>query len=110
MMSGDFGIPEIVDADARLKAGGRDGYVNSLGRSSFVNEEIEASLCCLSDDPMSSHFPLAAGEIPAYIAGHADLWKLIEGPAPDDLAGRVKRLWVLLLRAKLERLANAKSE
>jgi hypothetical protein len=110
IMSGDFGIPAIIDADARLKSGGRDAYVNSIGGISSLHEEIEAALCGLNDDPMSGHFPRSAGEVPAYIAGLGDLWKLAEGPAPDDLAGRVRRLWVLLLRAKLERLATAKLE
>jgi hypothetical protein len=110
IMSGDFGIAQLVDADGRLKAGGHDGYIDSLGGAAALHDEIEASLCGLSDDPMSGNFPRSAAEVPAYIAAHADLWKVTEGPVPDGLAGRVKRVWVLMLRVRLERLANAKPE
>ena len=105
VLSGDFEIPELLDAATRLKSTGRDGYVTSLGGTTPLHEDLEASLCGLSDDPLSSNFPQTAAEVPPYLASHADFWKPAEGPAPDDLSGRVKRLWVLLLRAKLEHLA-----
>jgi len=71
-----------------------------------MHEQVEAALCGIIDDPLTMDFPATSREIPSYLSAHADLWKLTDGPAPDDLTGRVQRLWVLLLRAKLERLMS----
>jgi hypothetical protein len=103
--SGDFRIPELLDALAKLKAIGRDGYVDSLNATIPVHQQIEACLCGLSDDPFTMILPRTGQQVPAFVAAHADLWKRIDGPAPDDLAGRLRRLWILYIRAKLERLS-----
>jgi hypothetical protein len=108
MTSGAFGIGQVLDAATQLKSIGRDRYIAALAAGFSLHEQTEACLCGLSDDPLTLDFPLTVAEIPAYLSAHADLWKLADGPVPDDLAGRVRRLWVLLLRAKVERVSGVK--
>jgi hypothetical protein len=108
--SGTFDIPQVLDESAHLKSLGRDRYVASLAATSSLHDQTEASLCGLTDDPFALDFPQKLAEIPAYLTAHADLWKVTDGPVPDDLAGRVRRIWVLLLEAKLERLTQARSQ
>jgi len=104
--SGSFDVAEVLGAASFLKSSGPDGYIASMAPGVSLRQQIEACLCGVIDDPLTMDFPVKSQEIPGYLSAHADLWKLGDGPAPDDLSGRVKRLWVLLLRAKLERLAE----
>jgi hypothetical protein len=104
--SGAFGIPEMLNAVSRLKPLGPDRFSASFPADFSLHQQIEASLCGLLDDPFTLDFPTTAKAVPAFLAAHADLWKPLDGPAPDDLPGRVRRLWSLYLRADLERLHN----
>jgi hypothetical protein len=49
---------------------------------------------------------LTKAEVGNYLQRHGAALELLEGDVPEDLARRVRRLWVLLLRAKLERMTE----
>ena len=105
--SGTLDIPQVLAECAELKSLGRDRYIASLAATSSLHDQTEACLCGLTDDPFTLDFPQKIADMPGYLTAHADLWKLTDGPVPDDLAGRVRRIWVLLLEAKLERLTES---
>jgi hypothetical protein len=107
--TGTFDLRQVLNEAAQLKSLGRDPYIASLAATSSLHDQTEASLCGLTDDAFALDFPQKVADIPAYLSAHGDLWKLTDGPVPDDLAGRVKRIWVLLLEVKLERLTQAKT-
>jgi hypothetical protein len=106
-LGGSFGIPELLDAIAHLQSNGPDRFAAALASGFSIHQQIEASLCGLIDDPLTLDFPVGAQGVPAYVSSHADLWKWTDGPPPDQLGDRVQRLWILLIRAKLERMSGA---
>jgi hypothetical protein len=104
--SGSFGIPELLDAIAQLKSLGGDHYAASFTAASTFHQQIEASLCGLSDGAIAADFPKTAKDITTYLAAHNDHFQQTGGSAENDLASRVRRLSILLIRAKVERLSK----
>ena len=105
--SGSFGIPELIDSVTRLKSIGRERYLALLAANFTARQHLCATVCGLCDIPLTLDLPLTAADVAPYISAHDDLWHIIQGPPPADLAGRIRRLWILLIRTKLERLAAA---
>ncbi|HWP39692.1 MAG TPA: hypothetical protein VNL70_02115, partial [Tepidisphaeraceae bacterium] len=56
------------------------------------------------DDPLVLDLPLTRDEIPGYLARHEAELRILDSPAPQDLPGRVRRLWLLLICTRLERM------
>jgi hypothetical protein len=102
--AGDFGLPQLFHAITQLKTIGRDRFITLTDGQIGIRQQIEAALVGLDDDVLALDFPTSAADADAWLAKHADLWHLIDGPPPEALADRVRRLWALYLRARVEQL------
>ena len=98
----DPGLAATVQTIATAKELGREKFRERLAANFTPKQHLAQVTCGLSDDPMSVDFPVTVEEAQAYLKQHEQQFQLIEGQAPPDLAGKVKRLWALYLRARLE--------
>ncbi|WP_428939568.1 hypothetical protein [Fontivita pretiosa] len=103
-VTGTFGLESILRAVQELKVLGRARYSSRLAEHLNVRQHLAAAACGLLDDPLVLDLPLTRDEIPAYLARHEAEMRILSTPAPQDLPGRVRRLWLLLIRARLERM------
>ncbi len=91
--NGAYGIPGILSAAATVKDLGTDGYQTTLERGLDVRQSLARTLVGLSDEPL---------EIVKY-SPDDPAWQALAGDPPKDLAGRIRRIDLLLLRMKLQR-------
>jgi hypothetical protein len=105
-LSGSFDVPELEAADARLRklslAAYRDGFAGGFS----LHEQIEASLCGLMNDPGTFELPVTAGDVRAWMDAHQPMMGLAQGPVPDGLSDRVRRLWALLVRVRVDKVVR----
>jgi hypothetical protein len=101
---GTFGVEPTLQAVKQLKFLGRDKYTHMLGGQFTVKQHLQAAICGLCDDPLTLELPVSKEEIELYLKSHATEFATLNGPVPQDLAGRLRRLWLLLIRAKLEQM------
>jgi hypothetical protein len=102
--AGDFGLADTLGAVAALKAASRENYVLMVERGFTLRQHLAGCLTGLIDIPFTLNFPVAKADVEAFIDKHRELWKLADGPMPENLQDRVRRLLVLYVRAKIERL------
>jgi hypothetical protein len=101
---GTHGLPELIAATTQLRAIGRQRYIDLLAAHFTVKQHIAAMLVGLTDNPFTLDLPVSSQEVQSYLDRNAEMFQVIEGPLPDTLSERVKRLWALLIRARVERL------
>ena len=100
--SGIFALDGMLAAFDRVQELGPERMGQELSRSATVQERLASTIVQLSDSPFVNDRPETAEEVDGYLSRHADLWRLLEGPPPEDLNQRVKRLYALLLRTRVE--------
>jgi hypothetical protein len=81
----------------------RDRFKADLTEYFTPRQHLAAAMAGVVDDPLIMLLPPDADSAQRYLDSHAADLKLLEGPAPTDLKVRVRRLWLLLVRAKIER-------
>jgi hypothetical protein len=96
-ITGTFELQPILDAAQQLKLVGRDKYLAVLNQQFSIKQRLAATLCGLCDDPLS---------VDQYLQKRDADFATLDDPPPDELSGRLKRLWLLFIRAKLERSEN----
>ncbi|MBV8779788.1 MAG: hypothetical protein JO353_00190 [Phycisphaerae bacterium] len=106
--TGTFGINPVIEATDRIKTLGRDRYIAMLSSRFTLNQQLMAMLCGLMDDPMTLSMPVSPDEIPAYLTANQERFAALDQPPPQDLPARVERIWLLLVRVKLEAMRAAK--
>jgi hypothetical protein len=100
-------VERTLNAIDQLKLIGRERYLKMLDAQSFtLKQQLAATVCGFIDDPLTLDLPLSRGEIEPYLQKHESEFAILQGPIPEDLSMRLKRLWALLLRAKLEQKLN----
>jgi hypothetical protein len=99
-------LPTLT-AITQLKAVGRERYLRMLSAGLSVRQRLAAAVCGYLDDPLTLELPVARDEINQYLADHRDEFDQLSAPIPADTAGRLRRLWLLMLRTRLEQLAAA---
>jgi hypothetical protein len=100
--TGWFGLDAIIRTTQELKLLGRDKYLTLLENGFPVRDHVAQVLAGLSDTSLTLGFPLSKEEIEPYLTKNAPMWQTLNGLPPADLPGRVQRLWILYLRAKIE--------
>lgn len=100
--SGAFGLPGTLSQIDQLKSIGQQRYLNLLAGPQGLRQRVMSMLCGLSDDPFATDQPVEPSEVKAYLDRHQADWRALGQPMPDDLSARARRLWLLLLRARLE--------
>jgi len=100
----DFDMPATLSAVQQLKSIGRDRYLTLLTGQLDMKQHLAATVCGLTDRPMTLQLPVTKGEAETYLREHARDFAALDSPAPDKLSERVARMWVLLIRSKLEQM------
>jgi hypothetical protein len=98
----DPGLAMTSETVLEAKALGREKFRERLAASFDAKQQLAIVVAGLSDEPMAIDLPTAAEQVEPYLKRHADLFGAMDAPALD-LAGRVKRLWALYLRARMEK-------
>jgi len=97
-------LDDLAESIRQLKVLGRAKYTHMLERHFTVKEQLALSMCGLNDAPLLLDLPVTSEEKTAYLQRHEEETKSLDTPLPSDLAARVRRLWLLLIRAKLEQM------
>jgi hypothetical protein len=101
---GVFGIDALIAANSKLQITNLDRYEKDLARYFEPREHLVAAMTGLLDDPLVWQTPTNPEEARTFLDKHADEWKSLDDPPPTELSARIHRLWLLLVRAKLERI------
>lgn len=81
---------------------GREEFRAKLTSAFTPKQNLALTISGLSENPMAVDFPANFEDARDYLKAHEQQFQLIEGATPSELRERVKRLWALYLRAKLE--------
>jgi hypothetical protein len=107
--TGTWGMDKMVENVQTVTDVGRERFIAALAANLSLRQRLAAALCGLDDDPLSPDLPVTDDELREYLKTSDARFRVLEGPTPATLADRLRRLYLLLIRAKLEqRLANAK--
>jgi hypothetical protein len=98
-------LEPALHAVQQLKLLRRDRYIEMLDKQLTVRQHLAATVCGLTDNPLTLDLPVTKSEVQTYLKEHDADWRVLEGPVPQNLQQRLVRLWTLLRRAKLEQTA-----
>jgi hypothetical protein len=102
--TGTYDLEPTLDAIGQLKLMGRDKYVNMLQANFTVRQHLAACVVGLADTPATLQLPVTKSEAAEYLKRRPDAFADLSTPPPQDLAARNKRLWLLLIRSRIERM------
>lgn len=98
----DFGLASLVAAVELMQKQGRGPLSAAMSRGGSLQERLATAICRLDDGPFATDWPRNRADLGAYLQAHEARWRLLAGSPPQDLDERVRRLYVLLVRARLE--------
>jgi hypothetical protein len=99
---GFFGMDTLIEDSQNLLDAGREKFIAALNANFTVRQRLAAAACGLDDDPFAVDLPVRSEDIPAYLKDHADRFRVLGESTPPSLTDRTRRLFLLLIRAKLE--------
>ena len=97
-------MADLIDTVRQLKVLGREKYLRMAERHFTLNQQLALAICGFDDSRLLVDLPVTTDETLDYIRRHQADWKTLEEPAPAELPARVHRLWLLLIRAKIEQM------
>jgi hypothetical protein len=100
--TGSTALEPTLNAVQQLKLLRRDRYIEMLDEQFTVRQHLAATVCGLTDNPLTLDLPVTKSEVQTYVKEHDADWRMLEGQIPPSLQQRLTRLWMLLIRAKLE--------
>jgi hypothetical protein len=95
-------LAPTLKAVRQLKAVGRERYQRMLGAGFTVRQHLAATVLGLMNDPLTLELPVSRDEIHAYLTAHREEFAQLSNPMPSDTASRLRRLWLLMIRTRLE--------
>jgi hypothetical protein len=101
-LTGVFNLPPTLESASQLKVVGQVRYLNMLSGQTGLHQQIASTVCGVNDTPFTLDIPLSRTEVEPFLKSHADRFAELNWGTPRDLSARARRLWVLLLRARLE--------
>lgn len=101
---GKYGIDALIAANSKLQITNLDRYEKDLARYFEPRQHLVAAMAGLIDDPLVWQTPTTADEARAFLDQHSDDWKLLNEAPSVALSERIHRIWLLFLRAKIERI------
>jgi hypothetical protein len=101
---GVFGIDALIASSAKLQITNLDRYEQDLSRYFTPRQHLLAAMAGLLDDPLVWQTPQDAENAKDFLAKHSETFKQLDESPAGALADRVRRIWLLLVRAKLERV------
>lgn len=102
---GDFGFSEVLKAADTSLAIGADKFGHQLTADFSRSERLAQAVCGLADNALTLRLPTDAEEQATFLDAPPDAARM-----SPDLPKSVGRVWALLLRAKVERKAQAPNE
>ncbi len=82
-------------------------YRQALFASAPLERRLAQTLGGLSEEALTFEPPANPAEAAEFVRTNELAWRRLEGPVPDELVLRAERLWLLVLRTRLEsRLMN----
>jgi hypothetical protein len=103
---GALGLPTVLNSARQMKLLGREKFVELTSTQFTPRQHLIASMVGLWDEPLSADLPVAASEVPTYLEKNLDRFSPLSAPFPETLEERTQRLWLLLLRARIEHLTE----
>jgi hypothetical protein len=104
LAGGTLQISDLIDTVRQLKVLGREKYLHMAERHFTLKQQFALAICGLDDSRLLIDLPVTTDESLDYIRRHEADWKTLEDPPPAELTARVHRLWLLLVRAKIEQM------
>jgi hypothetical protein len=101
---GTFGIDALIASSAKLQITNLERYQEDLARYFTPRQQLIAAMAGLMDDPLVWQTPQDAQSAREFLKTHTEAFQRLNDAPSGDLAERVRRLWWLLIRAKLERI------
>jgi hypothetical protein len=98
----DVGISALLNSVDRLQKLGADGFSADISGAATLQQRLANAICGVDDEPFACDWPSGPEGVGAYLRLYEERWRLLEGPPPANLDDRVRRLYALLLRARLE--------
>jgi hypothetical protein len=99
----DPGLPPTLAAIAAGKELGREKFRERLATGFSPKQHLALTVVALSDVPMTLEYPATAQEAQPFVKQLDERFRLSEGGSSSDLRARVRRLWALYLRARIEK-------
>ncbi len=101
-----FGLATLVEDAQNLADSGRDRFKAALVANFTIHQRLAAAVCGLEDDPFNVELPVRDEEVSPFLKDHAAKFAALDQPSPALLSDQVRRIYRLLIRAKLERRAS----
>ena len=98
-----WGLTTLTEDAQNLIDSGRDRFKTALATNFTIRQRLAAAVCGLDDDPFSVELPVRDEDIAPFLKDHAEKFSSLDEPPPSSLSERVRRIYLLLIRAKLER-------
>lgn len=105
--TGLFGLPATLESAQQLKQVGQIRYLNMLSGKIGLYQQIASTISGMNDNPFALDMPISRAEVAQYLRDHPERFAELEMGMPRDLSVRVRRLWLLLLRTRLEMMQQA---
>ncbi len=96
---------EVLLAAREIETGGLAKFLAAAGSETATfrpSQRVAILLSGLGEGVLAVQSPRTAAEAAAYVQSRESTWVAMNGSAPDSLAGRLERLYLLLVRAKVE--------
>ena len=98
-----WGLSTLTEDAQNLVDSGRERFGTALAVNFTIHQRLAAALCGLDDDPFSVELPVRDEDVAGYLKDHVAKFSSLDEPPMSSLSERVRRIYLLLIRAKLER-------
>lgn len=99
---GTWGMRSVLRTAEAMKGKSREEFAAVLAKHLPVRQRIEAALCGLDDQPFSVDWPGDAGGAERFLKEYPGTFGVLAEGTPEDVQERVRRAYVLFLRARIE--------
>ena len=100
--TGAFGMDIMVEDARNLPDAGRAKFRLAASVGFNLRQRLAATLVGLEDDPLSVEYPVRDEDVSQYVKDRAGKFSPLDEPLPDILSERLRRIYLLLIRVKLE--------
>jgi hypothetical protein len=100
---GDWGLARSMQVVNTHDQIGREKFLQRLKASFTIRERLALTVCGLMDEPMDANLPTSIEQAKQYLQQNETTFQQATGTTDTDLPAKVRRLWALYLRARLEK-------
>ncbi len=99
---GTWGMHSVLRTVAAMNGNEREVFAGRLAAHLPIHQRLAAALCGVEDQPFSVDWPTNPAQATKFLTEFDGTFKSLEGLPPQALHDRVRRLWLLWLRARME--------